>query len=348
MRLPVFGTAASDALERCLRLSPANPYCSFDRITLYVLTSDFDGAIKLYSSLRPSIQYPWFDEPFGLALYGKGQFEQARNVLSAFSKTPRTHGLTKFTTGREWLAGIDFFQGKITEASSQIEVLLPADNAYGMSTHYLYLARVNALISNEAQARNMALKAISQLDERGTRVEAGAIVACTEYQKDAEKILHLANGTPIADLSASTQTLLNGCKALSADDYAKAVQQFQTSYHIADDLDTEFFLAKAYIGARRWEEAKVILKDLESKGRIIADEVYPPVIWPLTLYYSGIAYEQSGDSEKAISYYSQFLDCWKDGDASLKISSDAAKRVARLRNSKRAFHALTKDHSSSS
>jgi hypothetical protein len=72
-----------------------------------------------------------------------------------------------------------------------------------------------------------------------------------------------------------------------------------------------------------------------SKGRIIADEAYPPVIWPLAHYYLGLVYEQSGDRDKAVEYYSQFLDCWKEGDETLKIKEDARKRLGELQNSHR-------------
>jgi tetratricopeptide (TPR) repeat protein len=304
-------------------------------MTLYVLNNDFDGAINLYGSLKPSVHYPWFDEPFGWALYGKGDLDKARSVLGNFSKGTRTHGLTTFTTGREWLADIDFFQGKAAEATSEIEVLLPSDSEYGVSTHYLYLARVSALLSNQADARTMALKAVTQHDDRDTRVESAAILACLGDLRDTDRLLHLASGQVIDDLLPATENFIDGCKALNSRDYNGAVRQLQASYDIDDDLYTEFYLAKAFIGARQWNNAIAILKDLEaSKGRIIADQVYPPVIWPLAHYYLAVVYDESGDREQAISHYSQFLSLWKDGDANLKVTVDASKRLARLRRSR--------------
>jgi DNA-binding winged helix-turn-helix (wHTH) protein len=323
---------ASDALEQCLRRDPANRYCEFDRMTLYVLNNDFDGAINLYGSLKPSVHYPWFDEPFGLALYGKGDLDKARSVLGNFSKGTRTHGLTSFTTGREWLADIDFFQGKAAEATREIEVLLPSDSQYGVSTHYLYLARVSALLSNQADARTMALKAVTQHDDRDTRVEAAAILACLGDLRDTDRLLHLASGQVINDLLPATKNFIDGCKALNSRDYNGAVRQLQASYDINDDLETEFYLAKAFIAARQWNNALAILKDLEeSKGRIIADQVYPPVIWPLADYYLAVVYDESGDREQAINSYSKFLNIWKDGDANLKATSDARRRLAQFR-----------------
>ena len=255
---------ASEALERCLRLDPANRYCNFDRMTLYVLNNEFDKAIDLYNSLRASDPYPWFDQPFGLALYGKGEMGKAREVLRNFSRGTRVHGLSRFTSGREWLADIDFFEGRASEASSEIKVLLASDSQYAASSHYLYLAKVNAMLSFPAEASSLALKAVSQLDDRDTRVEAASILACAGHLKDADRLLHLAKGEAINDLVPETQTYINGCRALNTGDYKSAVRELQASYDIDDDLDTQFFLAKAYVANRQWEKATTILRDLLS------------------------------------------------------------------------------------
>jgi DNA-binding winged helix-turn-helix (wHTH) protein len=299
---------AGDALGKCLRLDPGNRYCNFDRMNLYVLNNEFDKAIDLYNLLSARIPYPWFDEPFGLALYGKGDLAGAREVLQKFSRGSRTHELTRFTSGREWLADIDFFEGKIAAGSSEIKVLLPSDSQYGVSAHFLYLAKVYTLVSNHAASRDIALKAVAQQDDRDTRVEAASILACGGYPKDADRLLHLGGADVIDDLTGGTQTFIDGCKALDSGDSESAVRELQASYDIDDDLDTQFFLGKAYMAARRWENAIVILKDLEaSKGRIIADQSYPPVIWALAHYYIAVAYDESGQKGQAISYYSKFL-----------------------------------------
>jgi tetratricopeptide (TPR) repeat protein len=325
---------AREALEQCLKLDPANRYCEFDRMMLYVLTGDFDKTIALYRSLTPTAHYPWFEEPFGLALYGKGDLAGARNALGNFSRGTRTHGLTKFTTGREWLADINFFEGKIAEASSEIEVLLASDSRYGVSTHYLYLANVNVLLSNSADARTLALKALSGLDDKDTRLEAAAILACAGYSEDSEHILRFPNGQSITNISAGTKTFIDGCKALTLGDHTTAIREFQASYDIDDDLESQFFLGKAHLAARRWEDAKAIFKDLvASKGRIITNQAYPPVIWPLAHYYLAIAYEESGERAEAISYYSKFLDHWNGGDRNLKATFDATERLGRLQSS---------------
>ncbi len=275
---------ARDALEQCLQLDHINRCCQFDRMMLYVLNNDFDKAIALYSSLSHSVHYPWFEEPFGLALYGKGELDKARGVLGNFSKGTHTHGLTNFTSGREWLADIDFFQGKVAEATKEIKVLLPSDSEYGVSTHYLYLASVNALLSNPTDACAMALKAVSEADDRDTRVAAAAILACGGNPTNTDRLLHLASGQVIDDLLPATENFIGGCKALNSGDYETAMRQLQASYDIDDDLYTEFYLAKAFIAARQWDNARAILKDLEaSKGRIIADQGNPPIIWPLAI-----------------------------------------------------------------
>lgn len=326
---------ARDALDHCLRLAPANPYCEFDRMRLFVLNNEFDNAIALYSSLEPAHPYPWFDEPFGLALYGRGELDRARNVLTNFSKNGATHGLTKFTTGREWLADIDLYQGKVAEATNGIRLLLTSDNQYDISVHYLYLARVNAFLSNQTDARDFALKAVSAVDTRDTRIEAASILACVGSLGDVDRVLRVGSRAQIDNLIPSTSHFINGCKALRSRDYTRAIRELQASYDIDDDLDTELFLAKAYIVARRWKEAKTVLEDLQSsKGRIIADQTNPPVVWALAHYYLGIVCEESGDTRDAVSNYSKFLDIWKNGDPNLRMIADAKQHLAHLADSK--------------
>jgi DNA-binding winged helix-turn-helix (wHTH) protein len=326
---------ASEALTRCLRIDPANPPCLFDRMWLHVLNNEFDKVISLHSSLKPS-HYPWLDEPFGLALYGKGDLVGARDVLRTFSRQTHTHGTAMFTAGREWLADIDFFQGKINEGSSEIEVLQPNDSQFGATSHHLYLSTVNGMLSNRREALNLALKAVSETDDRDTRVEAASILACAGNVSEADRLLRLRNGEEIDDLLPETEMSITGCKALNQGDYKSAIRELQASYDISDDLDTEFFLARGYIGARQWDSAEAILEDLEaSKGRIIADQSLPPVIWPLAHYYLAVVFDESGDSEKAILNYSRFVDLWQAADADLTVMVDSRKRLKELQASVR-------------
>ena len=131
-------------------------------------------------------------------------------------------------------------------------------------------------------------------------------------------------------------TFIAGCKALNHGDFKNATRQLEASYDLSDDLETEFFLAKAYIAAHQWDKAVAILKDLEgSKGRIIANQAYPPIIWPLAHYYLAVAFDESGDKKHASDYYSRFLNLWQQGDANLVAVSASKKRLAELQSSDR-------------
>jgi tetratricopeptide (TPR) repeat protein len=299
-------------------------------MTFLVLKNQFDDATALYESLKP-LHYPWLDEPFGLALYGKGELEKARAVLGNFSKKSGMHGLIGFTTGREWLADIDLYQGRISEATSEIELLLTSDSQYGSGSHYLYLARVNALLSNQENARIFALKSVSLADTRDTRIEAAAILSCAGRQRDVLNVLQMGTAQAIANLTPSTEHFIDGCKALIGHDYGSAIRELQASEDIDDDIETELFLTQAYIGAKQWKDARGVLEDLQaSKGRIIADQNNPPVIWALAHYYLGDVCEATGDRQCATANYTKFLDIWKDADPNLKLVIDAKQRLAHL------------------
>jgi DNA-binding winged helix-turn-helix (wHTH) protein/tetratricopeptide (TPR) repeat protein len=321
---------ATEALTRCLRIAPANPPCLFDRMMLYVLNNEFDRAISLHDSLGTPY-YPWLDEPFGLALYGKGDLNKAREVLKTLSRQAHTHGTAMFTAGREWLADIDFFQGKIAEGSSEIQVLQPNDTKFGAASHYLYLSRVNGLLSNLSEARSMALKAVSEDDDGEIRLQAAAILACAGATPETDRLLKSAQKT--IDLLPETDLFINGCKALNHGDYENAARQLQAADDIIDDLDTELFLAKAYIAARQWASAKAVLEGLEaSKGRAIAEENSCPIIWPLAHYYLAVVFDASGERAQAIKYYSHFLNLWQAGDSNLALVANSKKRIAELQS----------------
>ena len=49
-------------------------------------------------------------------------------------------------------------------------------------------------------------------------------------------------------------------------------------------------------------------------------------------YYLGLAYEQMGQSEKAIANYSEFLNLWKNAEPGLEKLDDARQRLARLQH----------------
>lgn len=189
---------------------------------------------------------------------------------------------------------------------------------------------------NQNDARAMVLKAVSLADNRDTRVEAAVILACAGNFPETDRLLHLASGEVINDLLPETKTLIAGCKSLNRGDYENAMRQLQASYDLSDDLDAEFFLGKAFIAAHRWDSAKAILKDLEaSKGRIIADEAFPPIIWPLTHYYLAVSFDESGDRARAVDYYSRFLTLWQSGDSNLASVINSKKRMAELQAPRR-------------
>ena len=331
MRSPKGFEAANAALERCLTLDPTNRYCNFDRMMLYVLEGNFEGAIELYHAQKPENQYAWFDEPFGLALYGKGDLESAREVLSNFSKETRVHGISRFTTGREWLADIDLFEGRISKATMDLEVLINSDDPYKASVHYLYLAQVNAMISRSREAQVFAFKALSKVSDDDTRIIAATILSCTQNSQESVRLLKPTDGKAIDEVASVTQYFITGCTAMGHGYYETAVRNLEAAYDIDDDLDNQFFLAKAFIEGRQWQPAIELFKSMETaKGRIIADQATPPVIWALSHYYLGKAFDGMGHTDDAIQYYSRFLDIWKNADSDLKQVLDAKQRLAIL------------------
>ncbi|MGH8004476.1 MAG: tetratricopeptide repeat protein [Limisphaerales bacterium] len=68
-----------------------------------------------------------------------------------------------------------------------------------------------------------------------------------------------------------------------------------------------------------------------------ADFLFLPTTryWPIAAvkahYWLGVAYEQTGEKEKAQKEYEKFLEIWKDADFNSPELADAKERLARLK-----------------
>jgi len=59
-------------------------------------------------------------------------------------------------------------------------------------------------------------------------------------------------------------------------------------------------------------------------------ETYWPIQAVKAYYWSGVAYEQLDQKEKALREYKEFLDIWKDADFNSPEIKDAKIRVSKL------------------
>jgi tetratricopeptide (TPR) repeat protein len=90
-------------------------------------------------------------------------------------------------------------------------------------------------------------------------------------------------------------------------------------------------LASAYLEAHRLAEAVDLFEDI--LNMYDADRVGFLIQLVKCHYLLGMAYEESGWTDKAIEQYEEFLDIWRDADPGIEEIEDARERLARLKGS---------------
>lgn len=323
---------ARDVLQDCLQIDPTNPFCAYDQMVLDVLENRFAQSIETHRRLKSAgVNHPWLYQPLSLALYGKGDFAAALDAVQKLSKG-RTHGLVHLTTAKEWAADIDLFQGRIASAKKQLRQLSVSDTPYERATHLLYLAKVDMLLGNNRAARDEIQSAIELSGDRDIALEAASLLAIVGSRREVLALLKRTGEEPPRNISPEFRYFVSGNLAFTEGKFPDAVADLVAAHEIDDDISTQYLLAKALLAAQEWTRAITLLKDLEnSKGRIIADRGYPPIIWPLSKYQLAVAYDNLGNKSEALAYYVRFISAWALADPDLPLLQHAKKREAELR-----------------
>lgn len=331
---------ADDALRKCLQIAPKNTLCNFDMQMLQVRRGHFDEVLQSNASLESTgVRFAWFDEPIGLAWYGKGDFDKAIDYLNKLSRNKHVVGDVHYRAGKELLADIPLFRGRISEAVKQIEELVLSDRDDERTRHLLYLAEIYALTGEEAAARRTVGRVLKSSDDVLVLIDCARVSAAIGDREYVRKLLatKTSEGNIAELMDAGTRYFVNGALALHDNNIKQALRDLSSSFDADDDLLYEYFLMQAHLHAQDWRLAMELLTDLQqSKGAIIANDAHPPLIWTLTEYYLGICAEKMGNKREALQHYSNFLDIWKLADSNLQQVSDARKRVVEIQGGRRA------------
>jgi hypothetical protein len=118
---------------------------------------------------------------------------------------------------------------------------------------------------------------------------------------------------------------------LSRNRFTETISDLEFIRESDDDPLYDFFLGKAYMMSKDWEQAIDSMKSVkEAKGRLLTQGELPVVAWPLSFYYLGICFEELGHRPEAVSSYRRFLDLWKAADPDQVQIQDARIRLGRL------------------
>jgi class 3 adenylate cyclase/predicted Zn-dependent protease len=327
---------SAGAIARCIAIEPLNPFCWFDQMVLNVHDGRFDATLETYDSLRRrNLTYPWFEKPVGYAYLGKGDLTSAREHFRTLGQAQtRLHGKSHFRTGKDGLADVAFYEGKVSEAESQLDrAIQNSDSRSERADYQLFIAETRALVGKREPARVEALKATKEFVNPLTFIDAARVLAIVGDRRAVGELLtpKLPNGELMGKIGPSNQNFVEGSLDLAESKMAEAVKKLEASYEDdeGDDL-TAYMLARAYLADRQSEHATALFETIiKRKGGILIDE--SPLVWVLAQYDLARCYDGQGKFDDARKWYSNFVEVWKSGDSDLPQVVHAKRRLNELR-----------------
>ena len=314
---------AQGSLQRCLVDEPDNPYCIFQSMYVKIKQNKFDDVLSQYKALPARVHdYPWFDEPVGIALFGKGELNDAKRAFARLSESQqRLHGTTHFSTAREWLADLLLYQGRLEDATRSIEQILgTSDNAQSRARLLAYLAQIYALTGDEKRALMYANQSASATPaDPFAVVQAAIVLASFGDSHRVERLLKLHSEVADAPLSASNNHLIRGVLAAAKGGTASGIEEIR----LARDLDPRdeeaiFQLGVAYFRAGDYESAlKMFQRVIDLRGNVLLEK--PPLLIPLSIYRIALCYEHLGSSDSAKPYRKEVAAIWSRADEDLRL-----------------------------
>jgi tetratricopeptide (TPR) repeat protein/predicted Ser/Thr protein kinase len=330
------------AINKYISIAPgeANPYDS--RGDIYAQNGKLDLAIESYREaleIKPDMYITIAD--LGVLYIFKRDYAKAestfRELFSSSDKSVRSQG-------RFHMALIPLHQGKLKEAAKTLDEGISADEMEGVAgIAYAQKHFQRAYIQNEWGDPNSALRGyevwlgildkIRPLDavkgrhiyvrflaENGLLEEAERVTA--ELKRDIEskdpvKIGYYWSANSFLERS-------RGDSSAAAESMRKALETRSWNDFPGLLLAGRSFLEDGDLGeaVEYLERASSIYSDLRGDLGIWSTKVH---------YFLGLAYEESGWTDKAVAQYEEFLEIWKDADSDLDEAQDAKERLAALK-----------------
>ena len=152
--------------------------------------------------------------------------------------------------------------------------------------------------------------------------EQGAQGVCDDLHEEISALKDTTGWTTSLDKIAAYDALL------FKNDPRAACAAFGRTYLFNRGTPDAYHFGKAYLEIGDVDNA---IKTLERDITYLREELfYSPYFHVRSHYVLGMAYEQSGQKDKAAIQYKKFLDIWKDADPGIPEIDDARKRIAAL------------------
>ncbi|MEE9443422.1 MAG: FlgO family outer membrane protein [candidate division Zixibacteria bacterium] len=150
----------------------------------------------------------------------------------------------------------------------------------------------------------------------------------TKAKEVAENLKKVCQDSPSQFMHPYWWTL--GYIELAQDNSELACTYFEKLSPSIKNFDVQFMRARAYLKSGKLDKAINLFEELE------LTYTSPRIFWSnwavMIHYYLGLAYEETGRINDAISHYETFLDIWKNADSNIPLLDDARERMNRLKD----------------
>jgi tetratricopeptide (TPR) repeat protein len=331
---------AIHAINMYISLAPneAEPYHM--RGKLYLYRNVIDSAIASFEGAvynKPDYYKSW-DHLTWLYLQ-KREFKKAKMSYERLVNRPEKNLRSDARSG---LALVSIFQGRFNQALKELDDGIKKDEEDGtyhgdegdMANKYMY----KALIYYEKIDVKKALEEIENSMDACKKVEPVAGNCYTQYyiwllgengeiSKAEEALSDLKQQIEKNNLSDYQYWFAKGYLKYIAQDFDLAADCFEKAIYEYGKSQAIYMLGRTYLELNNPEKALYLF----GKIRDDAFNKWQPFIIVKTDYYLGQAYEATGQTDKALYQYQEFLKWWGDGDQSIKEITEAKRKISDIK-----------------
>jgi serine/threonine protein kinase/tetratricopeptide (TPR) repeat protein len=334
---------AIQAANKYVSTAPDEPNPYDTRGDIYATFGDLDKAIESYrTALEVRQNFPYSLCKLGtMHLFRRDYSETERYYLKLCSS--RDGDIR--SKGRYHLALIPVYQGKLAQALEVINQGLGADRME--QTNGSWAALKHFLAASVLQAQGKAGSALDEFNE-GLDIWLTTDPEAKWYWAGYNAVLLTENG----EFDAAQEVALNIKRSIKTLEEARmlyywlvlgnieltkgnpdtAATYLERAAETADPQMLQVWIARA----RAYLEAGRLAEAVEGFAGILGtyheNRLDLPIQAVKCHYMLGIAYEQSGWTNKAVEQYEEFLEIWKDADPGISEVEDARERLARLKD----------------
>jgi tetratricopeptide (TPR) repeat protein len=332
---------ANDSADGTILNNLAGEYLSMGRYR------ETDSVLALFASRH--VPFPVGPLRFG-ELWAQTKYDSAEKLARGMADSADAVHAAR---ALQALASIVQLRGRLREAdrlSTQADAALARSNVHAADPYATVFSR--AMV--DGAIRGSASHGIAELDStfRAYPVASAPVAMLRNVPLAIEAYAHLGSAAKARDELREYEARLDsasrrqaavaierdrGAIAMTEGKADSAVAFFRQSDVEADGLPTNncppctsYLIGIAYDQARQADSARKYLTeyvDTNNPSHLNSDPHY----LALTLFRLGELYQDAGDAKSAISYYSRFVDLWKNADPDLQPRvAEARKRIAQL------------------